>query len=49
MCSNNRIAISIDRNPRLSYFAVPILSLSGYATLRIQNQILTVADYIIRI
>ena len=49
MCGNNRIALSVDCDPRLSYFAISILSLSGYTTLRIQNQILTVADHIIRI
>lgn len=49
MCGNNRIAVRIDSDPRLSCFAAPILSMSGYTTLRIQNQILTVADHIIRI
>ena len=49
MCGNNRIAISIDREPYVFNFAVPILSLPSYTALRIQNQILTVTDRIIRI
>ena len=47
MCSDYRIAISIDRDSYVFDFAVPILSLPSYTALRIQNQTLTVTDRII--